>query len=112
MHTHPAADMSETFSRAGSAHSAAVTAARSRIVHVDVKLARDAQTDEHAVLVVVWAASRRNPPMYRVRNRCSVAVRVHQVRRTGACGCGSGWCSGSRGGRCYLKCRQSKAGCV
>jgi SHR-binding domain of vacuolar-sorting associated protein 13 len=52
----------------------------SRVVHVDVKLASSPATDEYAVLVVLWSASRSRPPMYRVRNRCSRAVRVHQVR--------------------------------
>jgi hypothetical protein len=54
----------------------------SRVVHVDVKLASSPATDEYAVLVVLWSASRSRPPMYRVRNRCARAVRVHQVIHT------------------------------
>jgi hypothetical protein len=69
----PAAKRSATGSISGG------TSGSSRVVHVDVKLASSPATDEYAVLVVLWSASRSSPPMYRVRNRCARAVRVHQV---------------------------------
>ncbi|KAG5176382.1 hypothetical protein JKP88DRAFT_265414 [Tribonema minus] len=68
--------------RGGGGSGTHVNAGGARVVHVDVKLARNPRSDEYAVLVVVWAASRRNPPMFRVRNRCAAAVRVHQAARS------------------------------